>query len=172
MSLIFLIGMPGAGKTFWGEKIAAAYQLDFFDTDEMMERQEGITVSEIFRQYGEDWFRNKEIEILNGLIHAGNINAVISCGGGTPAWNNNFSLMKTAGCIVYLRAEIETLYSNLAKEKDTRPLLSSGGELKTRLRHLLEERKKVYERADYILQAENISVATFAQIISSCTNRH
>jgi len=67
MSMIFLIGMPGAGKTYWGQKIAKTYQLDFIDLDTFIEEKENKKIGKLFEEIGEDSFRNKEHDALNEI---------------------------------------------------------------------------------------------------------
>lgn len=169
MGLLFLMGMPGAGKTYWGRVLSAAYSQPFFDTDAMIEQQEGMAITQLFREKGEAYFRVKEKEVMLQLISREE-NAIVACGGGMPAWEDNMVWMKNAGCTVYLRADIDTLLGHLAREVNTRPLLASVNARETLVR-LFEERKKVYVQADYILQVENLSLINFDQIIRTCINR-
>lgn len=171
MSCIFLMGMPGAGKTYWGMKIAEAYQLSFTDLDEFIEQQEAKSIGEIFETYGEAGFRQIEAAVLKELIRKAEDKTIIACGGGTPVFENNLALMKAAGCVVYLRTDIEILERRLQAEVHSRPLLLKKY-LKATLLQMLSAREDIYEQADHILQSENISIINFAQIISLCTGQH
>lgn len=171
MNRFFLIGMPGAGKTFWGKQWADASGYSFIDLDEYIETKEQRSIPEIFRASGEPAFRAIERKALEELIAKHRDTIIIACGGGTPVWQDNLQTLKNAGCVIYLHARISTLVRNLSIEKDRRPLLL-GQDIEEKLTALFEQRKPIYDQAHHILQVENISVATFAQIQDICTNRH
>ena len=170
MSMIFLIGMPGSGKSHWAEQLAAAHSLSFLDLDKLIEEREGQTISGIFKTKGEDYFRHLESVLLREIINSEAQNIIIACGGGVPCFANNLSNMKLAGNIIYLRATPAWLTARLQSEAAHRPLLQEK-DLLPYLQQLLNMRKHFYEQADHILDVENISLSTFDKIISSCINR-
>ncbi len=169
--LFFLIGMPGVGKTYWGRQIAAAYNCHFVDLDEYIVKQEGQTIKSIFESKGEAAFRLIEQQCLSGLIVDAQSDAIVACGGGTPCFHENLSLMKEAGKVIYLESGLDYLLRNLNNELETRPLLKETPNIRERLELLLSQRQQNYLQADYILQTENISLTTFDEIIQSCINR-
>ncbi len=169
--LLFLIGMPGAGKTYFGKRAAEAFDLRFIDLDDYIMVEEQCTISALFALYGENGFREKERHSLQRIIETDTGNCIVSCGGGTPCFHSNMELMLGSGKVIYLRAGINYLLANLMKEPSVRPLLNSQEDIAGYLAQLLEGRKSFYEQADYILQAEDISLITFGEIISSCINR-
>lgn len=171
MSLIFLIGMPAAGKTYWGRKLAAAYNIQFIDLDEYIETSQGKTVPVIFEEQGEAAFRDLEAKALANIITTSQ-NTIISCGGGTPVFNNNIMLMRSAGCVVYLEAAIETLAQRIHTGDNVRPLINKSPYLLSTLQQMLNARESFYKQAHYILQVENLALANFDQIITSCTKPH
>ena len=164
--MIFLIGMPGVGKTYWAEKIADAYGWEYYDLDQFIEQGEASSISAIFEHYGETAFRKKEHQYLAMLIDSEPVNTIIACGGGTPCFHQNLEMMKQAGTVVYLQAGITHLLHNLKSETGTRPLLSTRDDLEGYLTGLLKDRSACYEQAHYILQSENISLTNFDQIIN------
>jgi len=172
MSMIFLIGMPGAGKTYWGQKIAKTYQLDFIDLDTFIEEKENKKIGKLFEEIGEDSFRNKEHDALLEIISNNSKPSVIACGGGTPCFFNNMQLMKSAGATVYLKNDIASILHHLKNEVTKRPLLDKQEDLSNYLNKVLVLRKSYYEQADHILQAKDISLINFDKIISTCINRH
>jgi len=169
--LIFLVGMPAAGKTYWGEQIATAYDLAFVDLDTYISQQENASIPALFAQYGEHGFREREHKYLKKAIKDADGVTIVACGGGTPFFYDNMSIMKEAGRVVYLQAETRHLIHNLNDCADTRPLLKGKGDLATYLDDMLQKRRQAYEQAHYILQTKDISLTTFAEIISSCTDR-
>ena len=172
MSAIFLIGMPGAGKTYWGKEIGAAYDLPFIDLDGFIEMQEQLTIPEIFAAKGEDSFRLIEQAALKSIIAQLTFPAIIACGGGTPVFFDNMQVMKEAGTVVYLEAPLPILYDRLQETLNMRPILKDEDSLASLLEILYVSRKEIYEQADHILNAIDITVATFTQIIDTCINKH
>jgi shikimate kinase len=171
MSLVFLTGMPGSGKTYWGRKVSDAFALPFVDIDEYIEATEGRTITEIFELEGERGFRQIEVTALRDIIAATN-NGIVACGGGTVTHHGNIESMRAVGCIVYLKAEVTTLAGRLQDEADKRPLLTRSPYLLPTLQQMLSAREGFYEQADHILEVESLTVATFAQIIESCIKPH
>ena len=169
MSLVFLIGMPGAGKTLWGHKLALHYRLPFIDLDSLIEQETQQTIPEIFVQQGESGFRAVERDCLLKTIKIGEKNAIIACGGGAPCFFDNIEQMKTAGIVIFLEAGLEWLQRNLANSF-SRPLLQSNQTHK--LETLLQTRTPFYKQAHYILPAENLSLSTFDQIFELCIKEH
>lgn len=166
--MIFLLGMPGTGKTYWGQKLAKAYELPFIDMDVYIENWQQECVSELFATYGEEWFRKCEHDALMQIIEKQPHNTIVACGGGTPVFYGNMDVMNKAGCTVYLRTALATLNDRVSANKD-RPLFYVV-DIKTRLHDIFTARISIYEQARYVLDTENLSTANFAQIISSCTN--
>ena len=170
--IIFLVGMPCAGKSFWGAKLAPAHKLSFVDLDKYIEQQAGKTIEAIFAEDGEEAFRALEHKYLQEVTVSSEPCTVIATGGGTPCFSGNMEFMKQSGTVVYLNAHPYYLYRNLLRSNEARPLLNTNGDAIDLLQDLLNKRKSCYEQAHIILQAKDISLTTFDKIIASCTNRH
>ena len=170
MSLVFLTGMPGAGKTTLGRAWAQQHGWGFIDIDEEIEQFTGVAIHQVFDSVGEDGFRAIETHMLEQAITGSSrLNTVIATGGGTPCFGDNLAQMQAAGCVVYLKARLKTLMSHLAGAKAVRPLLS---ELSIEsLEALQDARSAFYEQATIIIPVEKAGEGTFAQIIEACTNR-
>lgn len=164
--MLFITGMPGAGKTYWGRRVAAALNLPFTDLDEYIAQHEQCSIADIFARQGEDYFREKEAEYLLQLIQTQPHNSIIACGGGTPCCHHNMATMNQAGTTVYLQATIPVLLHNLQNSATKRPLLAGYADPTARLQQLLAQRAPYYEQAHHILHTENISITTFEQIIN------
>jgi len=164
--------MPAAGKTFWADQVAKKYNLEFIDLDVFVAQQEKASISALFAQYGENGFREREHKHFKKLISSVKNHTVIACGGGTPCFHENITLMKEAGVVIYLHADIPYLLNNISNSEEIRPLLRGRGDVGAYLEDLLQKRKRYYEQAHYILQTKNISLITFDEIITSCINRH
>ena len=150
---IVLIGFMGSGKTTLGLKLSYLLRMPVEDTDKMIERQEGRSISEIFADEGEAYFRELETELLRKCGEQ-KYERILSVGGGTPVNPVNRPLLHQCGTVVYLRVSPEVVYERL-KNDTTRPLLQCEDPL-TRIRELLEIRDKIYaECADIILDVDN-----------------
>jgi len=149
-SPVFLIGMPGAGKSYWAEQLAAAYGLQCIDLDHLIQVRTGMSISRFFDRFGEKAFRELEQATLKQVIEVFPHNTVVACGGGTPCFGSSLQLMKQAGRVVYLRTALSQLLENIRESPEIRPLLT-GDDLELRLEKLLEARSSFYEQAHLVL---------------------
>jgi shikimate kinase len=170
--IVYLVGMPCAGKSYWGAKLAKAHKFTFIDLDKHIEQKEGKTIEAIFAQDGEEAFRSLEHKYVKETLAASEPCTIIATGGGTPCFSGNMDLMKQSGTVVYLQAHPYYLYRNLLRSGESRPLLTGDGDAIDLLQDLLNKRKSCYEQAHIILQAKDISLTTFDKIIASCIDRH
>lgn len=140
---IVLIGMPSCGKTTVGNILAEKLNREFFDSDVTIETTENTPIPEIFREKGEEYFRNKETEAIYTLSK--NNSSVISTGGGVILNKRNIELLKENGKIFFLDRPLEKLITT-----SDRPLSSSREALEKRY----NERYNLYrEYADVIIDA-------------------
>lgn len=144
---IILIGFMGAGKTSVGKTLAQKTGLKLLDTDKLIEKQERTTISHIFETQGEEAFRTAETNLLKSLLEKKSI-AIISVGGGLPLKEENQTLLKKLGLVVYLRIQPDTVLKRL-KGDTTRPLLQ-GGDVKQKVTALLTYRAPIYQKAAHI----------------------
>lgn len=140
---LFLIGFMGAGKTAVSGQLAAMTGIRVLDTDEEIRRQESMEISEIFARRGEEYFRDLETKLLEGL--QGQEPQIISCGGGMPLRRQNAALMQSAGTVVWLTVRPETVCERLQNDH-TRPLLASRRD-PAAVAQLMEQRRAAYEAA-------------------------
>ncbi len=164
--MIFLIGMPGTGKTYWGKKLAEAYDQEFIDLDAYIAKKEKAEIATLFEIEGEEGFRKMENIYLERIIATAAENTVVACGGGTPCFYKNMEMMLDAGEVIYLQSTTAYLVNNLKNDTTQRPLLKGKSNLDEYLDKLLAERKEDYELAQHILQTEDISLTTFEKIMS------
>ena len=129
-----------------------------------------FSIADLFKEYDESGFREREQKCLQQVIKQKQT-AIVACGGGTPCHLDNMALMKGNGTVVYIKANTTQLVANIGRSKEVRPLLEGQNNLGEYLDNLLAQRYVYYEQADHILPANDISLATFDQIISSCINR-
>ncbi len=153
---IILIGYMGSGKSTIGKEAAKLFSMEFLDTDALIKEQEGMTISELFAQKGEAYFRKKETELLQSLKQDSRT-MVLATGGGLPMKEENQALLKELGIVVYLKASIDTLVERL-KGDTTRPLLKEG-DLRKKIETMLMVRNPVYEKvADIVLETDALSI--------------
>ncbi len=153
MDNIILIGFMGSGKSTVGIRLSYRLRRAMEDTDKLIEKEEGRTISEIFAADGENYFRELETACLKKLLRTMK-HRIISTGGGLPIREENHALLKKLGTVVYLRAEAETIYERV-KHDTSRPLLQ-GENPKEKIRKLLKERVSVYEMAaDIVIDVDH-----------------
>jgi len=138
---IFLIGLPGAGKTTMGLELANELDIQFVDLDQEIEKAEKLPISTIFEEKGEAYFRQLEKLHLNKVV-AELSRFVIATGGGTPCFFDNMEFMRISGETIFINTEIATIKSRI-QDDSTRPLMKSN-----RLEDLYHERKDWYEMAN------------------------
>ena len=157
MKHIILIGFMGAGKSTMGKLVANKLGCSFIDTDAYIVKKEGRSISDIFTDDGEAYFRSAETDALRGLLKSDE-RYVLALGGGTPLLEENRALLKEAGaCVIFLKVSAMDAYERL-KDDVTRPLIQ-GANVKEKIESLLQMRNPVYESiADYILLEENKSL--------------
>lgn len=144
MNHVILIGFMGCGKSSVGKMLARELSVPFVDTDAWIEEQNGRKISDIFRESGEEYFRELETRALEQLLEDEG-RKVIAVGGGLPMRPVNREYLKKLGTTVYLLAQPETLVARLQGD-DTRPLLQ-GGELRQKIRQLMSDREDIYQSA-------------------------
>lgn len=154
---IILIGFMGCGKSTLGKKIAKKLSYEFVDMDELIEKAEKKTVSQIFEENGEEYFRLKEKELLQTFI--GSNQKIISTGGGAPCFINNMELINNLGVSIYIKLSPKALVSRLLNEKGKRPLISqlSNEELLQFITDSLSKRELFYNQAMVIYNSFNES---------------
>lgn len=155
---IYLIGMMGTGKSTLGKMLANTFKYAFFDTDALIEAtHEKKPVSEIFKEYGEPYFRQCETQVLQQLSSYKDL--VVATGGGAVKDPYNWSFMRN-GIVVWLQGDVDLLTRRVLKDGPSkRPLLYSPDTPEdkayevtyNKVNNLLQERLKFYENADVIV---------------------
>ena len=145
---IVLSGFMGSGKTTVGRRLAAALDMQFVDMDLYIEKKTGMTVKEIFAEYGELHFRALETETVKELAQSNHF--VIATGGGMVLDPENRRFMRAQGTVFYLAAPAEALARRLARDPlaEQRPSLTGLG-IAEEMQLVLDERRPLYEDADH-----------------------
>ena len=164
MENVILTGFMGSGKSSLGIKLSYRLKMPLVDTDKKIEKEQGCTISSLFENKGEEYFRQLETECIEKLINQKGA-YIISVGGGLPVKKENREILKKLGMVVYLRIRPETVYARL-KDDTTRPLLQ-GENPQEKIRSLMSERAEFYESgADVIIDVDNLDTEQIMQKIA------
>ena len=153
MIRVFLLGFMGSGKSTLGKQLAARLDITFVDLDRYIENKTGRTISNIISSEGEDTFRKSEYSCLRESLQE-DAGMVMATGGGTPIAEENLAFMKANGLTIYLKQNVDLIYSRLQHNIEQRPLIAnySGQVLKDRINELLDKRQRSYCKAHYTVE--------------------
>ena len=145
---LYIIGMPGAGKTTLGQALAAHYALPFLDLDAEIVARAGQVIPAIFLEHGEAYFRQLEADVLRETA-ARPESLVLATGGGTPCFHENLTVLNDTGFTLWLDVPVPALATRLAaaNQKSSRPLLASAGPTEKWLNETLSRRERFYAQA-------------------------
>lgn len=159
---IYLIGFMGVGKSSVAAKLAELKQTKVMEMDQIIVEQQEMEIADIFAEYGDNYFRNLETDLLCEI--AKKKDQVISCGGGVIVRPENVEMMKKNGCIILLTASPDTIYDRVKDSRD-RPLLNENMTIEY-IEDLMGDREERYEEAaDYTVATDNKTVDEIAQEI-------
>ena len=166
---IFLVGMPGAGKSTLGKSLAKRLSLTFVDADHEMVAKTGVSIATIFEFEGEAGFRVREGQLLAELVTRQDM--VLATGGGAILCEPNRETLRSHGVVIYLRASLNDLRARTMRDTK-RPLLQAGDPEKV-LRDLLNIREPLYnELAHLVVDTGRQPAAKLTEIIiDSLTER-
>jgi shikimate kinase len=155
---IFLIGMPGSGKTTLGKQLASRLAVDFVDLDEEIEKAEVKSIPEIFQEKGEDHFRLLEARLLREWS-AGTKSFVMATGGGAPCFHKGIDVINEYGLSVFLDCPVHELV-NRVRHNQERPLLlaSDVEELRQKLERMRTTRLACYRQAKIVLENPSLEI--------------
>lgn len=168
--ILYIIGFMGSGKSTAGKKLATLLNWSFIDLDRKTEEFTGKTIPEIFSQFGEEYFRKVESEVLKSLKDQ--INTVISTGGGTPCHEDNMDHMLATGLTLYLKLTPAQLKSRLFESSHERPLIKglTGEELLDFIEEKLAYREKWYSRSELTVEGIDIDTNLLHSLVKSRLN--
>lgn len=150
---IVLVGYMGSGKSTIGNLLSKNVRIPFYDLDEIIEMNEGMSVKKIFELKGEVYFRKIENLYFNKFVNE-NDNFILALGGGTPCYANNHEVLKRDDITsIYLKASVESLCSRLINEKSARPLIANFNfeELTDYVNKHLFDRNYYYFQSKYVI---------------------
>lgn len=158
-SKIVLVGMPGCGKTTLGKAVARQLNFKFYDLDDLIVKNKGMSIPDIFIKHGEGYFRKLESRILAEMLEQEE-SFVLSTGGGAPCFNDNMDVINEKGISVFLDVSLEHILERLTNyEVEKRPMFQGldTGEITLKLQDLMAGRITYYDRAKIKLSGEDIS---------------
>ncbi len=157
---IAIIGFMGAGKSTTAEILASKLQADFVDLDEAIARRAGKSISQLFLEKGESFFRRLEQEEL--VVQSASTAHVLACGGGVVLDEENVKILRDNFYIFYLEISIEEAINRLS-DGSGRPLLKGKGIGKT-VTDLMKQRSQIYSStADEIIKVDNLTAEQVAE---------
>jgi len=144
---IYLIGMPGSGKSTEGARLAKALGWNFVDLDKAIEESSGVSITSIFETQGEAAFRKLEQDQLIKTFNY--TNTIIACGGGTVCYENNMEHIQQHGLSIYLKANPAFILSRIQGKIAERPMFKGLEEIELieKIKELLQLREPYYLKA-------------------------
>jgi shikimate kinase len=181
--ILFLIGFMGSGKSFYAKGLSEHLDVPFVDLDQFIEEQQAISISEIFEKMGESAFRSLEslaiqqvyADLLSRTTEKQDkigILGIISCGGGTPCFNQNMEWMNKHGLTIWINPAEEIIFERLIMERHTRPLVANltEDELRDFIHQKLIERKPYYEKAQSVITQPDVTISEFVNTFQHAKN--
>lgn len=157
--------MPGAGKSTLGRQLAESRKFKFVDLDEVIEQVAGLSIPEIFAQYGEDHFRELEKNALVQLLSKKE-KMVLATGGGAPCYFNTMDQLLASGTVVFIDVDISTLVNRLKSKQSNRPKINQKESVESQIKNLYQKRKPIYERAHLSVSGEHISISDLQAVLA------
>lgn len=155
----------GAGKTTIGRQLARRLNMDFYDSDRIIEEKTGVDIPLIFEKEGEAGFRQRESDVIEEYTRKSPI--VLATGGGAVLDEANRKYLKSRGTVFYLNSDLKSLLERTHKDKN-RPLLHGEEPAEIIITRLIEQRDPLYrETADHIVDTSNDSLRHVIQAIIS-----
>ncbi|MEM1406465.1 MAG: shikimate kinase [Bacteroidota bacterium] len=166
MAKVFLLGMPGSGKSTLGSKVAANLEIEFFDLDTLIENHEKRSITEIFEQKGEQHFRETERKLLQAATESSE-NFIMATGGGTPCFYDNLQKMQSSGITVFIDPSLESIIDWLSKTNiNQRPKLKDV-DLRSTLIDTYQIRLPFYSQADHTFSGVSANEQSLIKFLKS-----
>ena len=157
---IVLIGIMGCGKTSLGKELAKRLSMTFIDMDEKIETEAGMTITEMFSQFGESYFRDQETKLCHHLSEQSGL--VISTGGGIVGRPENMEALSHTGQILFLDRDPEIILRTI--DASNRPMIRENPQ---RLLELHQQRLPLYRTYADLIVTNN---GTLDEALASLTN--
>ena len=159
---VALVGMMGSGKSAIGKMVSSILDVPFKDADVEIERAAKQSIPEIFERHGENFFRDKEDQVIKRLLNEKC--CILATGGGAFMNKKIRTSIKEQGVSIWLDADLETLWKRV-KHKKSRPLLRTNNPRET-LANIYTDRIKTYSLADIVIEShDKSSLEEMAKIV-------
>jgi shikimate kinase len=167
MNRVYLIGLPGSGKSTSGKRFAKQLGWAYADLDKLVVIRAGRSIPAIFQKEGEPAFRKYEQAALHET--AASMNIVIGCGGGTAAYENNIAWMREHGVVIWINISLVELGKRLLKSVNDRPMFPDRqpSAIQLQLQKLLESREPFYQQAHIQVDSEAALLRINSLVITS-----
>ena len=166
MRKIYLVGFMGCGKSAIGRRLSYFLKMPYYDMDQEIVRQQGMTIPEIFEKYGEERFREIETEFLQNFRNEA---CIIATGGGVAMKEENRRILRRPGLVFFLDATFEDIYMRIRNDKN-RPIVQRSTQ--EELHELYQKRRKFYREVGHIqVLTEGRSIRQIVEYIAFQVNR-
>ena len=170
---VFLIGLPGVGKSTIGKQLADALKLEFYDADRELEERCGTTIAWIFDLEGEEGFRKREQKTIHELTEKQG--TVLATGGGVVVTKENRTRLAARGLVIYLESQATNLVGRMEHEQK-RPLLMEKETRLDTLQQMASDREPLYrEISDFVVKTSDRSIRSvvneIVELVHGAANR-
>jgi len=165
---VFLIGLPGSGKSTLGRQLGRLMNTEFLDLDHEIEHLMRIPISEVFQKYGEAYFRELERDMLDKIIHE-HQRFILATGGGTPCFHQNMDTMNQAGITVFLDIPSMEIVGRMSKKgMASRPLFRdlNPGNMVAEFDKKFGHRVPFYREANIEISGDSITPERIVHLIA------
>ncbi len=162
--IIALLGVRGAGKSSVGAELAKRREVHFVEIDGLIENAAGLSLSEIFELHGESYYRKLESEAL-GTILSAKTPAIIATGGSIVNHQENFALLQSATCTVWLRARPQDHWNRVIEQGDERPM-AENPHAYSELKALLAARERLYANSNFVVDTAEKTIDEVVHSVS------
>lgn len=162
MKTIVLTGMMGSGKTSLGKTLGEALNMEFVDIDLIIENTENLSISNIFEQKGETYFRELERKTIKNIFK--HEDQIISLGGGAFENSTTRNFLKNNALTIYLKTSPETIFNRI-KTDTSRPLLSNNMNVE-KIKEILNKRENNYKSAHLTISTDNKTLQEITEEIT------
>jgi shikimate kinase len=149
---IVLIGMMGSGKSTIGKRLAYKLNLQFYDSDKIIEEREGLSIVDIYDFRGEEYFKNKEAEVIKEILGYGSV--IISTGGESFLNEDIRNQILDNATSIWLKTNVDTLHERVSR-RNTRPQFAGNTNLAT-IEKMVADTYPIYEKADITIESKDM----------------
>ncbi len=167
--IILLVGLIGSGKTSVGKRLAKKLNLPFIDGDQEIEKASGLSIIDVFKCFGEEEYRAGETRIMKRLLSLPS--SVVASGGGAFVAEQTRLLAKQNAITIWLKADIDVLYSRTSGRKRRPFLQCSDSKVKDKLQEYINNEYPFYKEADIVVETKNEAVEkTVSRVLTLLEN--